>query len=169
MTTSSLSVPSCHHIMQMTIWSYHQIITSWYHHDQIITPSLHHTFVPSSYHHAIIWSYCHFIIPARRNPGGTQETARRHPGCTQETQKAPETPRGSQGTREVVEVQCANTIIFYCQKWRNWPFRVDRSGPTITKSAACAQKLRRGARNWSTRGNPSPISGPPEPLQPRAF
>ena len=71
----------------------------------------------------------------RRHPGGTQEAPRRHPGGTQES------PRGTKDSREGFDTKCAKTIKFYCQKWRERPFRVDGSDVTLTVPAAWAQKL----------------------------
>ena len=49
---------------------------------------------------------------------------------------------GSQGDhrrpRSGSEGNCAKTITFFCQKWRDRPFRVHGSVLTLTKSAACA-------------------------------
>ena len=42
--------------------------------------------------------------------------------------------RGSEGN-------CAKTYVFLCRKWRERVFRVHESDLTLTKSAACAQKL----------------------------
>ena len=47
---------------------------------------------------------------------------------------------GAQGARGHLEGKCAKTIVFFCRKWRDRPFRVDGSDPTLTISAACAQK-----------------------------
>ena len=55
----------------------------------------------------------------------------RHPGG----------PGGTQEARGVLEGKCVKTCVFYCRKWRDRPFRVDGSAPTLTKYRACAQKL----------------------------
>ena len=59
--------------------------------------------------------------------GGNWEASGRHLG-----QRRP--GRGSEGN-------CAKTCVFFCRKWRARPFRVHESDLTLTKSAACAQKL----------------------------
>ena len=43
--------------------------------------------------------------------------------------------------RGVQEAQCVKTIVFFQPKWRERPFRVDETTASVTKSAACAQKL----------------------------
>ena len=43
--------------------------------------------------------------------------------------------------RGVWEAQCVKTIVFVQPKWRERPFRVDETTASVTKSAACAQKL----------------------------
>ena len=43
--------------------------------------------------------------------------------------------------RGVWEAQCVKTIVFFQSKWRERPFRVDETTASVTKSAACAQKL----------------------------
>ena len=40
-----------------------------------------------------------------------------------------------------LEVKVDKTVVFYCRKWRDRPFHVHGSAVTLTKSAACAQKL----------------------------
>ena len=80
----------------------------------------------------------------RRHPGGTPEAPRGIPGGTQKaaggTQRQPE---GTQETREVFQVKIAKTILFYFQRRCKRQSRAERSDPTSTKSAACAQKLSR--------------------------
>ena len=43
--------------------------------------------------------------------------------------------------RGVWEAQCVKTLVVFQPKWRERPFRVDETTPSVTKSAACAQKL----------------------------
>ena len=43
--------------------------------------------------------------------------------------------------RGVWEAQCVKTILLFQPKWRERPFRVDEATASVTKSAACAQKL----------------------------
>ena len=62
-----------------------------------------------------------------RHLGDIWEASGRHLG-----QRRP--GRGSEGN-------CAKTCVFFCRKWRERPFRVHESDLTLTKSAACAQKL----------------------------
>ena len=65
------------------------------------------------------WGY----LGHRREKGGTaRHLGQRRPG------------RGSEGN-------CAKTCVFFCRKWRARAFRVHESDLTLTKSAACAQKL----------------------------
>ena len=48
---------------------------------------------------------------------------------------------GQRRPRRGSEGNCATTKMFFCRKWRERPFRVHESDLTLTKSAACAQKL----------------------------
>ena len=59
--------------------------------------------------------------------GGNWEASGRHLG-----ERRP--GRGSEGN-------WAKTYVFFCRKWRERAFRVHESDLTLTKSAACAQKL----------------------------
>ena len=45
------------------------------------------------------------------------------------------------GPKDVWEAQCVKTLAFFQPKWRERPFRVDETTASVTKSAACAQKL----------------------------
>ena len=50
-------------------------------------------------------------------------------------------PGGHLGSQTTLGVKYAKTLVFFCRKWRDRPFRVDGSDATLTISAACAQKL----------------------------
>ncbi len=47
---------------------------------------------------------------------------------------------GAWGSKVLLEVKSAKTMAFYSQRGRDRAFRVDGSDPTLTISAACAQK-----------------------------
>ena len=69
--------------------------------------------------------------------------------------------------RGVLEGKCTKTCMFFHGKLRGRPFRVGGSAPTLTKSAACAQKLRRGP-SGDPAYHPVPYTKPPGHLQPKA-
>ena len=110
----------------------------------------------------------HQGAPSRiqETPRSTQKAPRKHPGCTQEhpggTQ---ETPRGTKGSRKVFEVRCSEAIVFYTEKWRDRPFRVDGSDVTLTVPAGCTQKRKGTKLARSAEGGEAPLPTPQEPLQ----
>ena len=150
--------------------------------DKNISPSFHHIFIPSHdpiiIHHPIILPYHDTSQETPRwHPGDSQETARRHPGDPEGTQKAPRShtsaarthPGGTQEARHLDNrkgfwSKCNKTMLFYSKTFRKRLFWVGGSDVTLTKCAACKQKLGPRVRNGSTFGNAGPSSTPPELL-----
>lgn len=62
---------------------------------------------PLSCHHFITQS-CHHIVISSYQQGDTHEAPRRHSG------EVPRRAPGDQVTREVFDVKCAKTAVFYC-------------------------------------------------------
>ena len=69
----------------------------------------------------------------------------------------------------ILEEKVTKTIVFYCRKWIQRPFRVHESAPTLTKSRACHRKQRPRHEEILERPSKGPLPTPPGPLEQALF